>query len=556
MASIGQRFIFSLLAAASAALLLCPGCETAPAGTPVYDEADVALSKVPRTMRVTSSFGGAHRTLQIVESVWYQAFANRVMLLDAQSGTLISDVELAPRGTTGPVIDIMIRGRNLFAVLEDDAVVELDVSQVRLPVFVARWGRPELGLAPRRLSLIGEEIFVSGDGGVVKLSDAAAEGTSKDEEGKPIPPTPPARQLDGMVVGSVVDAEGGPVGCVGRRILRLADANYLGAASMLIPIANEFGGGFGFVLQEKESAEVGLLGTNFRERSSSAVHGVVQSIRIHDERFFAVTETEIVTWKLEATAGSATTSQGEGIQLGALIAAPVRGALDVGKVKRNRFAVAGTFGRALYRYLPEGDKPGDTFYWTERMPGRLDVSVTDRRRVLAGGGREGVWMYLIGDKAELSERDIVSPDSQNATAEVSWGSASCDELRQEVIFHIGDRALSYRPSRMGLVSTLTEADGKIWIGHDHGVDVIGFDAGTGEIVAEDRIVLAGPMVALYPNRVGGGVTYVARFDGFGLIRPISVDAPPILTPGTVRGYWGPTAPIAVKPANAKSKGGK
>jgi hypothetical protein len=109
---------------------------------------------------------------------------------------------------------------------------------------------------------------------------------------------------------------------------------------------------------------------------------------------------------------------------------------------------------------------------------------------------------------------------------------------------------------MGLVSTLTEADGKIWIGHDHGVDVIGFDAGTGEIVAEDRIVLAGPMVALYPNRVGGGVTYVARFDGFGLIRPISVDAPPILTPGTVRGYWGPTAPIAVKPANAKPKGGK
>ena len=232
-----------------------------------------------------------------------------------------------------------------------------------------------------------------------------------------------------MVVGSIVDAEGGPVGCVGRRILRLADANYLGAASMLIPIASEFGGGFGFVLQAKESAEVGLLGTNFRERSSSAVRGVVQSIRIHDERFFAVTETEIVTWKLEATPGSATTSHGEGIQLGALIAAPVRGALDVGKVKRNRFAVAGTFGRALYRYLPEGDKPGDTFYWTERMPGRLDVSVTDRRRVLAGGGREGVWMYLIGDKAELSERDIVSPDSQNATAEVSWGSASCDEVR-------------------------------------------------------------------------------------------------------------------------------
>ena len=56
-------------------------------------------------------------------------------------------------------------------------------------------------------------------------------------------------------------------------------------------------------------------------------------------------------------------------------------------------------------------------------------------------------------------------------------------------------------------------------------------------------MLAGPMVALYPNRVGGGVNYVARFDGFGVIRPVPVADPPIVTPGAIMGFPAPAKPV-------------
>ena len=520
---------------AALAFLHVAGCSSAPAGTPVVDEAEAELPPTPRSMRVVSSFGGAHRALLVVGTHWYQTFANRALVLDAQSGTVISDIELSPRGTTGPAVDLALRGGSLFVVLADDAVVEIDVANVRNPRVLARWGRPELGIAPRRVNLVGDELWVSGLGGVIKLADAPIEGESIDEDGKPTAPTPPLRFLDGMDVGTIVDTPEGPVGCVGRRILRLAEGAFLGAASMLIPTPAEFGGGYAFVLQGSEGAQVGLMGTDFRERSSSAVEGLVHAIRICDDRLLVVTDAEVSTWKLEQSPGRATTARGEGTQLGQLIAVRVRGALDVGKIKRNRFAVSGTFGRSLYRYLPEGDQDGDTFYWSERMPGRLDVSQTDRRRVLAASD-EGAWMYLIEEKAELVARDIASPDVQSARAEVVWGSATADDRREEVLFRVGDRAIAMRPSRDGLVSTLAAADGRIWIGHDHGIDVIGFNPATGELVAEDRILLSGPIIAIYPNRVGGGVSYVARFDGFGVVRPVPITDPPIQTSGTICGF--------------------
>ena len=522
-------------AAAFAAVLALPSCTKATEGTPVIDETDAAAVRAPRAMRVVSSFGGAHRAMVVDGNIWFQTYANRVLLLESETGTLVSDVELAPRGTTGPAVSMAVQANSLFVVLERDAVVEIDVRQPRLPQALARWTTTELGLEPTGLSIVDGEVMVAGVGGVVRLSEAAAAGTSFDEKGRAIAPVLPPRALDGMVVGSVVAAEGGPVACVGRRIIRVANGEYLGAASSLVPIPAELGGGYAFALQASEGAEVGILGTNFRERSSSALRGTVRALHTFDGRFLAVTEFEIATWKLEPKPGLDATEHEAGMQLGTPTFIPVKGARDVWCVRPNRYAVAGTFGRSLYRLLPEGDKPGDTFYWSERMPGRLDVAVSDRRRVLAAGV-EGNWMYLIGEKAELVDRPITAADPQDARAEVAWGAASCDEAREIVTFRVGDRSLSYKPSRQGLVSTLASADGKIWVGHDNGVDVVGYDATRGELVCESRIVLAGPMVALYPNRVGGGVNYVARLDGFGVIRPIGIDQAPSTTPGTVSAF--------------------
>jgi ligand-binding sensor domain-containing protein len=159
------------------------------------------------------------------------------------------------------------------------------------------------------------------------------------------------------------------------------------------------------------------------------------------------------------------------------------------------------------------------------------VSVTDRRRVLAAS-REGVWLYLIGEEAEMSDKPIEAPDRPIIAAETAWGSAKIDESRETVTFRIGDRAQVLAPSRGGLVSGLGIADGRVWVGHDHGIDVIKYDQTTGEVYSEERIRLDGPIVAMYPNRVGGGITYVSRFSGFGVIRLVDLDDPPIAAKGT------------------------
>jgi hypothetical protein len=561
LARASQYALRVLMCTCCSALLLTSlaACTTAPAGSPVVDEDEAKLPPKVKSMRVVSSFGGVHRKLEIVQGVWFQAFSNRLLFLDAKSGTVLADLEVAPRGTTGSIHDFVLGANRAFVVLDGDAVVEVDTSVVREPVIVSRWGVPELGIVPKHVALIDGETWVSGDGGVVRLRDALPEGVPWNEDGEKKPRPQPKRFLEGKNVGMVIGAAGGPVACVGRRITRVSDGTYLGAASKLIDVPEQYGGGYGFVLQTGDGAQVGLMGPDFRERSSSAVRGVVHAIRILDDRFFAVNDYEVATWKFEKTPGTDSTVHADGTAsephehfvLGALLSVPVKGALDVGKVQRNRFAVSGTFGRALYRYLPEGDQPGDTFYWTERVPGRLDVSVSDRRRILASS-REGSWLYLIGEKAELTDKPIASPDRPLLVAETSWGTATTSENREEVRFNLGEGAQitsqTYIPEGGARVSTLAIADGRVWIGHERGIDVIGFDPVTSEIVAEDRIRLSGPIIALYPNRVGGGVAYVAQYSGFGVIRPVNEDAPPIVTPGCVDG-----APKKERGANGAQK---
>ncbi len=531
------RVVACALAAAPLVLQL-PGCSTAPPGTPVVDEDEAKLPPKPKSMRIVSAFGGVHRRAEIDAGIWYQSFGNRILFLDAQSGTRLAELELAPRGTTGPVSDFARRGNRLYAVLEDDEVIEVDITVVRSPLVLRRFGRAELGLVPRIVAIVDGEPYVGGEGGVIRLADAKAIGESLDEDGKPIPPVPPQAWLADRTVGCIIGAEGGPVACVGRRIVRVADGSYLGAANKLIPVPEQWGGGYGFLLQAAEGAQVGLMGPDFRERSSSALRGLVHAIRIFDDRFFAINDFEVATWKFEKDLGP-DVSPGEsvasgGYHLGTPLSVPVKGALDIAKVQRNRFAVSGTFGRALYRYLPEGDQPGDTFYWVERTPGRLDVSVTDRRRILAAS-REGSWMYLIGEEAELVTKPIASPDRPEFSVEAAWGTAKSNPERTEVTFYIGDRSQVVAPSGGGKVSTMALADGKVWIGHDRGIDVVGFDPLLKEIVVEDRLRLTGPMVALYPNRVGGGVSYVAQYSGFGIVRPVEDDDPPIVAKGCTDG---------------------
>ena len=516
-------------------------CTNDPAGTPVYDESDLAVMNAIRRMRVTSHVGGTHRALVVRDGVWFQSFENRMVMMDAATGAVFADLELAPRGTTGAVGSFALLGDRLFCVLDEDEVVEVDVTLPRDPRVVDRWGVAELVVKPRRVSVVDGEVFVSGDGGVVRLADTRPRGEWLDEKGKPLPPVVPPIALEGRDAGVVVAAVGGPVACVGRRIVRLADGAYLGAATHLEPLPRALGEGYAFILQSANGGEFGVMGGDFRVRASSALSGTVHATHAFGDRIYAVNDFEIATLRIEADPDAAAAAVADGlppdalaVRLVDLLSVPVKGARDVARIRPNRFAVAGSFGRALYRFLPEGNAPGDTFYWAERVPGRLDACKSDRRRILAAS-REGAWLYLIGDKAELTDAAIAEPDRGAYAVESSWGAARLADDRSAVDINVKGKVTRFPPPRGGEIETLAIADGRIWVGHRAGIDAYGLDQATGEPVLEDRIVLSGPVFMLYPNRVGGGVSFVSQFGGMGLVRPVPVDAPPTRTPGTVDG---------------------
>lgn len=524
-----------------AAAVVPTACTNDPAGTPVYDESDLAVMNAVRRMRVTSHVGGTHRALVVRDGVWFQSFENRMLLMDAATGAEFADLELAPRGTTGAVGSFALYGDRLYCVLDEDEVVEVDVAIPRDPRVIDRWGVAELVVKPRRVSVVDGEVFVSGDGGVVRLGDARPRGEWLDEKGKPLPPVVPPVALEGRDAGVVAGADGGPVACVGRRIVRVADGAYLGAATHLEPLPGALGEGYAFILQSANGGEFGVMGRDFRVRASSALQGPVHAAHVFGDRIYAVNDFEIATLRVEPDPDAAAAAVEAGlppdalaVRLVDLISIPVKGARDVARIRPNRFAVAGSFGRALYRFLPEGNAPGDTFYWAERSPGRIDSFRSDRRRILAAS-REGSWLYLIGDKAELTDAPIAEPDRGAYAVESAWGAARLADDRSAVDINVKGKVTRFPPPRGGEIETLAIADGRIWVGHLAGIDVYGLDAATGDPVLEDRIVLSGPVLMLYPNRVGGGVSYVSRFGGMGLVRPVAVDAPPIRTPGTVDG---------------------
>ncbi|MFZ9915218.1 MAG: hypothetical protein ACO3IB_07780, partial [Phycisphaerales bacterium] len=263
-------------------------CTFDPPGTPVVDEEEVSLPAVPKAMRVVSAYGGTHHRLEVADGRWLQTLANRLLLLDAKSGATMADLELAPRGTTGDAVDFIRIGERVGGVLEDDAVIDVDYANERQPRIAARYTRRELGILPRTIAAIDGECYIGGVGGIVRLSDAKPHHAWIDADGEPIAPEQPQPLLAGSTVSCIAPASGGMVACVGRRIVRASTGEYLGAASRLVPLTAEQGGGFAFILQATEGASVGLMDDAFRERSSEALLGTVHSVRVYDDRFFAV----------------------------------------------------------------------------------------------------------------------------------------------------------------------------------------------------------------------------------------------------------------------------
>lgn len=501
---------------ALAALLAAGGC------TPQYVPED-RTDRREKVLRVEQHVGGTHHATCVDGNRLFHTFGNELLVVDVTNGQRIGLAEGVAFGAGGPLSDLVVEGDRAWAVSGATALVEFDVSGNGDPSVTASVDASELGIEPQLVSRAGGDTFVSGAGGVVRMSDRK-------------------RFLTGTAPGHVVASPAGPVACVGRRILAVEDGRYLGAATALADLPEGLGpkGGFAFVLQGANGASVGLMSPAFAEVARASVPALVRRLRVCGDRLFAVTDRFLYAWRID----------------GALLVdheeIPLKGARDIAMIRPNHYAVCGTFGRAMYRHKAEDRRDGDTFYNVERQPGMLEVSVADGRRVLAGG-REGFWLWRIGGEAELTERTTDLTTIHDHELAAAWGSVRLvkekapdgDEIGVAVeVSHDGTK-FRHEPDGKPRIFTIELVDGDVWVGHDRGLDVLrrvdaapapAADARTGAaarppVAARIDVIhrwrFEGPVLFIYPERIGGGASLVSLHGGFVLAKPAAVGEAPV-----------------------------
>ena len=306
----------------------------------------------------------------------------------------------------------------------------------------------------------------------------------------------------------MVEAPEGLLITNGRQVIAMEDGRYLGAASDLQRIPLELADRIGwkdayvFILRGETATTVGLMGPDVRQLDARTFPYAIWAARVLGDRLWAVGEDELVTWKID--------DDGHLVEPQFV---PIKGARDIAMLRENYYAVAGTFGRAIYRYKSDTGGAADEFLAVERSPGRVVQAITDGRRVLAGS-EEGNWLYRIGGSMKLSDKDLQTTTRGTRSLTLGWGEVSIDDDGKVLtILPLGAPEFVWSPANGGRIYTLESAADRVWVGHDEGVDV--FEFKEGQVVATGSIVMEGPVAWLFRPRVGDQVAFVSAFGGIG-----------------------------------------
>ncbi len=441
-------------------------------------------------LRVTHHVGGTHYRTIVVGNVWYQTFGVSLLVLDKTSGQVVQTIELGPIGQAAPATDMLLHDDRLYVVLHDQAVVELSVANPWSPQIVTRMEVDELGIEPRLLSVARDELYVSGGGGVVRWSDGQI------------------MLADRGVVSRVAVAAVGLVAGIGRRVFQLNDGEYVGSASDFYTLPDEFEmpGTLIFARRGEAGSLVGLMSAEVREidskRATVVVAGTLHSVRAFSGRLWIVGDDYIASFKVTPNA----------------LIDPMRikvlGARDVARIDDNHLAVAGSFGRAVYRIDADDAGPGDEFVISHREPSCLTQAQSDGRRIM-GMGREGAWLYEIaGDAVYVSDPPSELPAPQRSVT-IDLVSASISEDGQSVEIRARGVSSTFTESGDVALQCLAAVDGDIWIGHDRGITVLRPGA-SGAAAVRGRLRLEGPVRYIFPRLAGGAAVYVSEYGGFGV----------------------------------------
>ena len=467
---------------AMAMLLLLPaGCSTEPKKPPPPPPSKSVLFVKQHT-------GGTHHRTIVHQGQWYQTFGTSLLVIKPESGAVVSTIELGEFGEIGPATDMAILGDRLLVLLEEDRIQELSLANAVQPKILGTVTAAELGVEPVAFSIVNGELLVRGNGRIVRWSDRQV-----------------LAQVDGLA-SSVAQTGKGLAVTSDQSIKSVIDGSYLGSASLLGPIEPmaSSDGAIVFIRQGLDGATAGLMSRDLVDltANSVAIQGTVHRVRNFGGRVWIVSDREIVACRV---AGGALTDP---------YRINVLGARDVDRIDDNHLAIAGSFGRSIYRIASSRAGPGDTFLATKREPSSLLRARSDPQRILAGS-EEGTWLYLIGARAELSGLNLDPPTPPFTGVSFPGTTASIEPDGLTLTINTGGKITTHREPGTTPLRCLAVIDGAVWVGHDRGITVMTrqFDQSW---IPGHRLRLPGSVIHFRPLLAGGGSAFVSSYGGFGV----------------------------------------
>ena len=471
----------------------------------------------PKTERlvIQHTAGGTHYGMELNGQIWYLLLGPELLVVNSESGRIIDQQDLSGSASHGPATDMLLHADELWIVLEDVAVVRLSLNDPRRPWIEETMPAGSLGIQPRGLAVVDGGVVAYGRGGIVDLVRRRQLISTEGE------------------ISSVAEASGSPVYCEGRRIHRISDGVYVGSASELHVLHGLSPWGedaIVFVRHEQTGSLLGLMNADLREhdaeRTTVAVPGHVHQVRFDDERLLVVTDQEIRFYVVHDDA----------LQLYESIS--LRGVRDAMRLDDDTLLVAGTFGRGAIDTGGEfGDQPVN-FNFYEPSPAGLEGAVSDGRNIMATSPG-GDWLYRIGHEAVQAEavsRAYASP-ARTAVA-LDWKAVIEEDDRHVRVTTPSGSDVLVAPggSRFTCVAA---ADGVLWLGHEAGIIMVRLpttpqelpsnwnrldevqraEMGLGALdgMTKLSVQLDGPIIFLEPLMLGGGVAFVSRDGGFGVV---------------------------------------
>jgi hypothetical protein len=445
-----------------------------------------------RPLRVTHHVGGAQRVIAIVDGVWFQTCGCELLRIDPATCEAQTIARLGGVGIDPPAIDMIAHDGALFIVLEDDAVLRVE-PRGAAPGTIDRIDAERLGIRPRRLSVVGDEVLVSGVGGVVRARDG----------------TRVYRTEDDLEAGTIVLSERGPVVTIGRRIYTTMTGDFVGSASELIPVPTESSIPASFIFVRRGTVtDVGLMTEAFREVDARTrtigIEADVRRVRLIDDRIWVIPDGAVRAYahRDDALVPVWTIDRAD--------------AFDLAALDDDRIAMAGGFGRAVYRLPEDGSQAEPMLERLAGAPGAIKRAVFDGRHVLIDGGG-GPWLYTIGESIEPTESGPRrSAPIRREAATIHIGARIADD-GLSVMLTARDLEAKWAAPEDVAVSCLAAVDGRIWVGHERGVTVLsGRPPKPADVLGDIR--LDGPVLHLFPLLRGGGAVYVTRHGGLGVAR--------------------------------------